>query len=464
MASIYKRNGTGKYRIDWFDHTGKRRTKSSGTTCKATATRIAAKLESDAALKRERVVDPTLADLDTIASMPLKVHLDDYGSAMASKSKQGHIDDTRIAIEKMGFKTLREITADRVNNYASDLRKAGRSARTVASHLQSIKGFTRWAVTNGKLARDPLATVSKPSVEDDRRLVRRFLSHDEWQWLDTTTRNSPERFGMAGMARALLYSTAIQTGLRSNELRSLTRGKLNLTDAAPFVVAKPGGTKNKKLARQYIQPELAMELQNLVGRKLAGVTVFQMPKEHDVADMLRADMAAARLAWLNTFQEPQERIERDASDFLQSVDSEGERLDFHSLRHTCASWLIKSGADVKTVQTIMRHSDIRLTMDRYGHLFPGSEAAAIERIRWAFTQPGELRKTGTTPTALATALTVRGGAGRCDSLPLTTANHHQDSNEKTPRFPENDEEKAGFSVERLRWELNPRWRICNPLP
>ncbi len=24
------------------------------------------------------------------------------------------------------------------------------------------------------------------------------------------------------------------------------------------------------------------------------------------------------------------------------------------------------------------------------------------------------------------------------------------------------EEKAGFSVERLRWELNPRWRICNP--
>jgi hypothetical protein len=44
----------------------------------------------------------------------------------------------------------------------------------------------------------------------------------------------------------------------------------------------------------------------------------------------------------------------------------------------------------------------------------------------------------------------------------TVVSHHQDSNEKTPRFPENDEEKAGFSVERLRWELNPRWRICNP--
>jgi len=37
---------------------------------------------------------------------------------MASKSKQGHIDDTRIAIEKFGFDTLRDITADKVNKYA----------------------------------------------------------------------------------------------------------------------------------------------------------------------------------------------------------------------------------------------------------------------------------------------------------------------------------------------------------
>ena len=50
---------------------------------------------------------------------------------------------------------------------------------------------------------------------------------------------------------------------------------------------------------------------------------------------------------------------------------------------------------------------------------------------------------------------VRNGA-------LTTANYHQVPNEKTPLFPKNTEEKAGFSDERLRWELNPRWRICNP--
>ena len=35
--------------------------------------------------------------------------------------------------------------------------------------------------------------------------------------------------------------------------------------------------------------------------------------------------------------------------------------------------MIRSGVGVKTVQTIMRHSDIRQTMDRIGRLFPCSE-------------------------------------------------------------------------------------------
>jgi len=124
---------------------------------------------------------------------------------------------------------------------------------------------------------------------------------------------------MSGVERALLYATAIQTGLRSKELRTLTRGKLHLTEPSPFLTAKPGGTKNKKLARQYIQPELAIELQNLVGKKLAGAVVFTLPVEHDIADMFRADLAKARLEWLNTFQDAQQRIEREASDFLQPI-------------------------------------------------------------------------------------------------------------------------------------------------
>ena len=59
-----------------------------------------------------------------------------------------------------------------------------------------------------------------------------------------------DAFGMTGIERAMLYSLAIQTGLRSGEIRSLTRGKLQLTSNPPFVMADAGATKNKRAARQ----------------------------------------------------------------------------------------------------------------------------------------------------------------------------------------------------------------------
>ena len=95
-----------------------------------------------------------------------------------------------------------------------------------------------------------------------------------------------------------------------------------------------------------------------------------MPASEDVADMLRADLDAARDAWIKAGGNPE-------SDFLSCVNHEGEVFDFHSLRHTCGAWLAMAGAHPKAIQTVMRHSSINLTMDTYGHLFPGQEAETV---------------------------------------------------------------------------------------
>ncbi len=329
------------------------------------------------------------------ATKPLKEHLDAYAASLNAKRRsENHIDSTRSIIEKMGFGSLSAINADSVHRYAAQMNASGKAARTIAAHLQAIKGFTRWATLGGKVASDPLVTVTKPSIEDDRRLVRRYLSHDEWRWLDSTTRSSQEGYGMSGIERALLYAVAIQTGLRSNELRTLTRGKLHLKTNPPFIMADAARTKNGKPARQYIQPELALELSQHIRSKLAGAVVFSMPSKFDVADMLRVDLVKSRCGWLKTIDDTQERIEAEQGDFLRAVDSELERIDFHSLRHTTASWLIQAGADIKAVQSIMRHSDIKLTLDRYGHLFKGAEADAVAGVRSAFI-PIPQQATGT---------------------------------------------------------------------
>ena len=88
---------------------------------------------------------------------------------------------------------------------------------------------------------------------------------------------------------------------------------------------------------------------------------------------------------------------RQENDFLLARNHDAEWIDFHALRHTCGAWLAVTGAHPKVVQTIMRHSTITLTMDTYGHLFPGQEADAVARMRdvFAVDLPEAGRATGT---------------------------------------------------------------------
>ena len=394
------------YTVEWFDHEGKRRRLNGGPD-KDAADALGAKMEAEEMQRRRGLIDPRQEQLAGEGRRPIAEHLEDYEAKMkAAKRAARHVATTISYIGQIamaaGFVMIGDIAADGVNTYASQLGEK-QSARTVQAHLTAVKGFSRWLTVNGKLPADPLASVQKPNPKADRRMERRMLLHDEWRWLRSTTLNGGECHGMAPAERVLLYAVAIQTGLRSSELRSLTRGRLFLDVDQPFVTCKAGSTKNKKDARQYVSTDLAGELRAHIATKAPKAPVFGMPPRFKVAAMLRADLAEARRAWLKVAKsDPEEYARREQSDFLAEVNHEGERLDFHALRHTCGAWLAMTGAHPKAVQSVMRHSTITLTMDTYGHLFPGQEAETVARLPNMLDDgPKAMRATGTydTPSA-----------------------------------------------------------------
>jgi len=63
-----------------------------------------------------------------------------------------------------------------------------------------------------------------------------------------------------------------------------------------------------------------------------------------------------------------------------TVDAGLAPLRPHDLRHTCASLAIAAGADIKVVQRMLGHSSTVLTLDRYGHLFPGQAESVADRL------------------------------------------------------------------------------------
>jgi len=57
-----------------------------------------------------------------------------------------------------------------------------------------------------------------------------------------------------------------------------------------------------------------------------------------------------------------------------------EGVRFHDLRHTCAALLIAAGRHLEEVKTYLGHSSIRVTSDRYAHLFPEARAAIADAL------------------------------------------------------------------------------------
>jgi integrase len=55
-------------------------------------------------------------------------------------------------------------------------------------------------------------------------------------------------------------------------------------------------------------------------------------------------------------------------------------ITLHEARHTYPSLLIAAGVGSKAVSTYMGHASITITLDRYGHLFPGNEAEAAHLL------------------------------------------------------------------------------------
>ncbi len=68
---------------------------------------------------------------------------------------------------------------------------------------------------------------------------------------------------------------------------------------------------------------------------------------------------------------------------------EGEkvRFGFHNLRHSLASFLVRSKTDPKTVQALLRHSDVRTTLQLYAHSISEDRMAAQGEMLQAILQP-----------------------------------------------------------------------------
>lgn len=384
MASVYKAKWTKNWLVTYRDHDGKRQTKNTKTTDKRAAQRIANDWEAKAALRREGVIDPREDKYAQAEDRPLAGHVDDFERSMRARDvSDGHCAATctmvRKVLEGEGIERVSDLTASRVQNFIGQLKAEGRSHCTCNRYITAIKTFGKWLATEGRAREHALANVGLFNVDRDPRHTRRDPTDAELAMLIEVTRTRDLERGMRGVDRAMLYEVAASTGFRAKELRSLTPSSFTLDADPPKVTVDAAYAKAGRTDHQPIGRGLAERLRPWLADKAHGEPVFvKMPV--NTARTLRWDLSAARAQWIDKAGGEQERMAREASDFLAYEDAEGRVLDFHALRGAFISRVERSGATVKTLQALARHADPGLTLKRYARVNREDEVRAVEAM------------------------------------------------------------------------------------
>jgi len=155
----------------------------------------------------------------------------------------------------------------------------------------------------------------------------------------------------------MAYLVALNTGFRLGSLISLVPESFRFVNDRAAVTVQSGHVKNKKAITITLKPTVAAALRQFLLGKPAGVPLFPLPELH-AAKMLRRDLEAAG-------------IEYETAEGC---------VDFHSLRHTYATLSAEAGVHPKTLQRLLGHSNVNMTMKYYTHLKAEDEIAAADAL------------------------------------------------------------------------------------
>ncbi len=321
--------------IDYYDR-GKRKRKKIGKS-KKLAEQVLRDIEVKI-IKKEYL--GILEEKKVVFEEYAKVYLQ-YAKANKADSTESR-DEFSISNLKAVFKGryLFDITGEMIEKYKM-VRLQKVEPATVNRELACLKHMYTKAIEWGYVKANPAKGI-KRLKEPPGRL--RYLRPNEVNALLTACSEHLRH----------LVVTALNTGMRRGELFSLKWPQVDLDNRKITVI----NTKNNESRVVPINQTLYRELKAL-SKAPKGEYVFYSRYGRPFKDAREGFGAAVKRAGIEDFR-------------------------FHDLRHTFGSHLVMQGVSLRTVQQVMGHKDIKMTM-RYSHLSPEYVQGAIERLDTVWT-------------------------------------------------------------------------------
>lgn len=267
-------------------------------------------------------------------------HLHSIGRAPSTLKKYREL---RLLFARCGWTRLDHVAQ---RTFCEWRARSDLSGETLNDQLKNACNFFHWLQRTKQVSENPLQYVEPVKVTPSQ--FRRAINPEQAQRL----------LAVASPRRAVVYLTALQTGLRRKELQLLTVGDFVLDAPKPFVRVPASIAKNRKETTLWLREEVAAAVRSILPDGA-------MPFEKVFAGMV------PRLP----------RFKRDlALAGIPFEDETGRRFDFHALRVTFGTNLSVAGVSPRVAMEMMRHSDIKLTMRIYTDVAQLPTAAAVASL------------------------------------------------------------------------------------
>lgn len=338
--AIYQRGKSWYYD---FIHKGQRYTGSFGPVSRSVA-------KEELARKKAEVIERRLNPAKARKSPRFDTFAAEYLEWVQANCKPMTVDRIRQTLKRLGAfvgsKRLNELTPWHFEQWKKRRREEGKAPGTINIELIVWKSMLYKALAWGKLADHPGKAVKLLKNPPHKT---RFLSEEEEARL----------IGQCSPALRRIVQAGLLTGFRRQELASLHPEEIDWQNETVSVAACYA--KNGERRTLPMGPRLKAVLHESVLTSGDAPTVFV----NDYGHSWSPDALSERF---------HERC--------QTVGLEG--VGFHVLRHTFASRLVMAGVDLRTVQELMGHKDIQMTL-RYAHLSPHHTRSAMETLETRFS-------------------------------------------------------------------------------
>lgn len=228
------------------------------------------------------------------------------------------------------------------------MRTAGRSPRSQEYVLALVRQVFNFAKAHDIYAGpSPVDKVKAPKADNRRS---RFLTHEEADaLLEAVKARSVDVWGAALLS--------LNAGLRAGEVLALTWADVDFEHGVMTIK----DTKNKRNRQVPMTSEARAMLEE---RQAQASSTLVFPGE-------RGERAA-------TVSKTFARTVADLG-FNVGIEDSRQKMVFHTLRHTCASWLVQNGVPLITVGRLLGHSTMAMT-ERYSHLAPDHFKQAVDTL------------------------------------------------------------------------------------